>query len=70
MFLYFMCVSDIVRRWCTLEGGFLSYYDNEKIATPIGRFDISEVVSLAINHTENITETGYTVFYTSMFCGG
>ncbi|KAA0723671.1 Arf-GAP with [Triplophysa tibetana] len=49
---------DIVRRWCTLEGGFLSYYDNEKIATPIGRFDISEVVSLAINHTENITETG------------
>ncbi|XP_065145126.1 arf-GAP with Rho-GAP domain, ANK repeat and PH domain-containing protein 2 isoform X2 [Paramisgurnus dabryanus] len=49
---------DIVRRWCTLEGGFLSYYDNEKIATPIGRVDISDVVSLAINHTESITETG------------
>lgn len=49
---------DIVRRWCTLEGGFLSYYDNEKSATPIGRVDISEVVSMAINHTENITETG------------
>ncbi|XP_048041578.1 arf-GAP with Rho-GAP domain, ANK repeat and PH domain-containing protein 2 isoform X1 [Megalobrama amblycephala] len=49
---------DMVRRWCTLEGGFLSYYDNEKIATPIGRVDISDVVSLAINNTENITETG------------
>ncbi|ROK67598.1 Arf-GAP with Rho-GAP domain, ANK repeat and PH domain-containing protein 2 [Anabarilius grahami] len=48
----------MVRRWCTLEGGFLSYYDNEKIATSIGRVDVSDVVSLAINNTENITETG------------
>ncbi|XP_077085632.1 arf-GAP with Rho-GAP domain, ANK repeat and PH domain-containing protein 2 isoform X1 [Siphateles boraxobius] len=49
---------DMVRRWCTLEGGFLSYYDNEKIATPIGRVDVSDVVSLAISNIENITETG------------
>ncbi|XP_026123802.1 arf-GAP with Rho-GAP domain, ANK repeat and PH domain-containing protein 2-like [Carassius auratus] len=49
---------DLVRRWCTLEGGFLSYYENEKNATPIGRVDVSDVVSLAINNTENITETG------------
>ncbi|XP_016328359.1 arf-GAP with Rho-GAP domain, ANK repeat and PH domain-containing protein 2-like, partial [Sinocyclocheilus anshuiensis] len=49
---------DMVRRWCTLEGGFLSYYDNEKNASPIGRVDISDVVSLAINNTEIITETG------------
>ncbi|CAM4528302.1 unnamed protein product [Leuciscus chuanchicus] len=49
---------DMVRRWCTLEGGFLSYYDNEKIATPIGRVDVSNVVSLAISNIENITETG------------
>ncbi|XP_016121113.1 arf-GAP with Rho-GAP domain, ANK repeat and PH domain-containing protein 2-like, partial [Sinocyclocheilus grahami] len=47
-----------VRRWCTMEGGFLSYYENEKNATPIGRVDASDVVSLAINNTENITETG------------
>uniref|UniRef100_A0A673IFL0 PH domain-containing protein n=1 Tax=Sinocyclocheilus rhinocerous TaxID=307959 RepID=A0A673IFL0_9TELE len=51
---------DMVRRWCTLEGGFLSYYDNEKNASPIGRVDISDVVSLAIINTEIITETGYT----------
>uniref|UniRef100_A0A8C2CEL9 Arf-GAP with Rho-GAP domain, ANK repeat and PH domain-containing protein 2 n=1 Tax=Cyprinus carpio TaxID=7962 RepID=A0A8C2CEL9_CYPCA len=49
---------DLVRRWCTLEGGFLSYYENEKNATPIGRVDVSDVVSLAISNTENITETG------------
>ncbi|XP_058637762.1 arf-GAP with Rho-GAP domain, ANK repeat and PH domain-containing protein 2 isoform X2 [Onychostoma macrolepis] len=49
---------DLVRRWCTLEGGFLSYYENEKNAIPIGRVDISDVVSLAISNTENITETG------------
>ncbi|KAK2914147.1 hypothetical protein Q8A67_002546 [Cirrhinus molitorella] len=49
---------DMVRRWCTLEGGFLSYYENEKNATPIGRVDVSDVVSLAINNTENITDTG------------
>lgn len=53
-----MCFSDMVRRWCTLEGGFLSYYDNEKIATPIGRVDIADVVSLAINNNQTITETG------------
>ncbi|XP_016336823.1 arf-GAP with Rho-GAP domain, ANK repeat and PH domain-containing protein 2 [Sinocyclocheilus anshuiensis] len=49
---------DLVRRWCTMEGGFLSYYENEKNALPIGRVDVSDVVSLAINNTENITETG------------
>uniref|UniRef100_A0A673IUL9 Arf-GAP with Rho-GAP domain, ANK repeat and PH domain-containing protein 2-like n=1 Tax=Sinocyclocheilus rhinocerous TaxID=307959 RepID=A0A673IUL9_9TELE len=48
----------LVLRWCTMEGGFLSYYENEKNATPIGRVDVSDVVSLAINNTENITETG------------
>lgn len=60
-----MYVSDMIRRWCTLEGGFLSYYDNEKIATPIGRVDVSDVVSLAINNTENITETGYMFLFLS-----
>lgn len=55
----FARVSDLVRRWCTLEGGFLSYYENEKNSTPIGRVDVSDVVSLAISNTENFTETGY-----------
>lgn len=48
----------MIRKWCTLEGGFLSYYDNEKIATATGRVDISEVTSLAINNAEIMTGAG------------
>lgn len=49
----------MVQRWCTLEGGYLSFYDGEKSATPIGRVDVSEMVSLAINNTETMTGAGY-----------
>uniref|UniRef100_A0A667YWS5 ArfGAP with RhoGAP domain, ankyrin repeat and PH domain 2 n=1 Tax=Myripristis murdjan TaxID=586833 RepID=A0A667YWS5_9TELE len=34
----------MVRRWCTLEGGFLSYYESERSPTAIGRVDITEVL--------------------------
>ncbi|KAK3568028.1 hypothetical protein QTP86_028618 [Hemibagrus guttatus] len=51
-------VTDMIQRWCTLEGGYLSYYDGEKSATPIRRVDISEMVSLAINNTETMTGAG------------
>ncbi|XP_059503090.1 arf-GAP with Rho-GAP domain, ANK repeat and PH domain-containing protein 2 isoform X2 [Stegostoma tigrinum] len=40
--------EDFQKRWCTLEGGFLSYYESDKSATPNGRIDISEVVSLGV----------------------
>uniref|UniRef100_A0A8D0AI78 ArfGAP with RhoGAP domain, ankyrin repeat and PH domain 2 n=1 Tax=Sander lucioperca TaxID=283035 RepID=A0A8D0AI78_SANLU len=38
---------DMARRWCTLEGGFLSYYESERSPSAIGRVDVAEVVSLA-----------------------
>ncbi|XP_041130466.1 arf-GAP with Rho-GAP domain, ANK repeat and PH domain-containing protein 2 [Polyodon spathula] len=50
--------DDMSRRWCTLEGGFLSYYENDKTATPNGRIDISEVVCLAVDKTEYIMGVG------------
>ncbi|XP_076144519.1 arf-GAP with Rho-GAP domain, ANK repeat and PH domain-containing protein 2 [Alosa pseudoharengus] len=50
--------EDMVRRWCTLEGGFLSYYESEKIATATGRVEISEMTSLAINRHETMTGSG------------
>ncbi|XP_017328101.1 arf-GAP with Rho-GAP domain, ANK repeat and PH domain-containing protein 2 isoform X1 [Ictalurus punctatus] len=50
--------DDMVQRWCTLEGGYLSYYDGDKSTTPIGRVDVSEIVSLAINNTETMTGAG------------
>lgn len=49
----------MIQRWCTLEGGYLSYYEGERNTTPIGRVDISEMVSLAINNTETMTGAGY-----------
>ncbi|KAI4881132.1 hypothetical protein NFI96_017871 [Prochilodus magdalenae] len=57
---YYVCgdVADMARRWCTLEGGYLSYYDSEKTATAIGRVHIKEVVSLVINNTETMTGAG------------
>ncbi|KAM4611838.1 LOW QUALITY PROTEIN: arf-GAP with Rho-GAP domain, ANK repeat and PH domain-containing protein 2 [Polymixia lowei] len=50
--------EDLVRRWCTLEGGFLSYYENERSPTAAGRVDVTEVVSLAVNNTETMTGAG------------
>ena len=57
-----VCVAnaaDMVRRWCTLEGGFLSYYESEKIAMATGRVEISEMTNLAVNRHETMTGAGY-----------
>ncbi|XP_008281667.1 arf-GAP with Rho-GAP domain, ANK repeat and PH domain-containing protein 2 [Stegastes partitus] len=50
--------DDMTRRWCTLEGGFLSYYESERSPSAIGRVDVTEVVSLAISNTETMTGAG------------
>ncbi|XP_042566458.1 arf-GAP with Rho-GAP domain, ANK repeat and PH domain-containing protein 2 [Clupea harengus] len=50
--------DDMVRRWCTLEGGFLSYYESEKIAMATGRVEISEMTNLAVNRHETMTGAG------------
>ena len=46
------------KRWCTLESGFLSYYDNERSPTPIGRVDVSQVGSMTVSDTETMTGAG------------
>ncbi|KAF7659895.1 hypothetical protein LDENG_00291330 [Lucifuga dentata] len=50
--------DDMVRRWCTLEGGFLCYYESEQSPSALGRMDVTEVVSLAARNTETMTGTG------------
>lgn len=55
----YVWISDMARRWCTLEGGFLSYYESERSPSAIGRVDATEVISLAVNHTETMTGAGY-----------
>lgn len=52
-------ISDMARRWCTLEGGFLSYYESDRNPLAIGRVDVTEVVSLAVSNTETMTGAGY-----------
>lgn len=48
----------MTRRWCTLEGGFLSYYESQRSLAAIGRVDVGEVVSLALHSTETVTGAG------------
>ncbi|XP_076016093.1 arf-GAP with Rho-GAP domain, ANK repeat and PH domain-containing protein 2 isoform X2 [Genypterus blacodes] len=50
--------EDMVRRWCTLEGGYLSYYESERSPMALGRVDVTEVVSLAVSNTETMTGAG------------
>ncbi|XP_030205747.1 arf-GAP with Rho-GAP domain, ANK repeat and PH domain-containing protein 2 [Gadus morhua] len=50
--------EDMSKRWCTLESGFLSYYDNERSPTPIGRVDVSQVGSMTVSDTETMTGAG------------
>ncbi|NXF76659.1 ARAP2 protein, partial [Sclerurus mexicanus] len=44
--------EDCNKRWCTLESGFLSYYENDKTTTPNGMIDINEVICLVAHKTD------------------
>ncbi|XP_070805035.1 arf-GAP with Rho-GAP domain, ANK repeat and PH domain-containing protein 2 [Pituophis catenifer annectens] len=46
------------KKWCVLESGFLSYYENEKMATPSGTLDIGEVICLVIHKSEDTLPMG------------
>ncbi|XP_028941691.1 arf-GAP with Rho-GAP domain, ANK repeat and PH domain-containing protein 2, partial [Antrostomus carolinensis] len=44
--------EDCNKRWCTLESGFLSYYENDKTTTPNGMIDINEVICLVVHKSD------------------
>uniref|UniRef100_A0A3B3C376 ArfGAP with RhoGAP domain, ankyrin repeat and PH domain 2 n=1 Tax=Oryzias melastigma TaxID=30732 RepID=A0A3B3C376_ORYME len=50
--------DDMSRRWCTLEGGSLSFYQSERSSSALGRVQINEVVSLAVSNSETIIGAG------------
>ncbi|XP_074003419.1 arf-GAP with Rho-GAP domain, ANK repeat and PH domain-containing protein 2 [Numenius arquata] len=50
--------EDCNKRWCTLEGGFLSYYENDKTTTPNGMIDISEVICLVAHKSDFFLNRG------------
>ncbi|XP_071412763.1 arf-GAP with Rho-GAP domain, ANK repeat and PH domain-containing protein 2 isoform X1 [Pithys albifrons albifrons] len=50
--------EDCNKRWCTLESGFLSYYENDKTTTPNGMIDINEVICLVVHKTDCFLNRG------------
>ncbi|XP_058526207.1 arf-GAP with Rho-GAP domain, ANK repeat and PH domain-containing protein 2 isoform X2 [Ochotona princeps] len=51
-------LEETSKKWCVLEGGFLSYYENDKSTTPNGTVNISEVICLAIHKEDFYLNTG------------
>ncbi|NXE06252.1 ARAP2 protein, partial [Lophotis ruficrista] len=50
--------EDCNRKWCTLESGFLSYYENDKTTTPNGMIDINEVICLVVHKSDFFLNRG------------
>ncbi|XP_036057345.1 arf-GAP with Rho-GAP domain, ANK repeat and PH domain-containing protein 2 isoform X2 [Onychomys torridus] len=51
-------LEEISKKWCVLEGGFLSYYENDKCTAPNGTINISEVICLAVHKEDFYLNTG------------
>ncbi|XP_077598646.1 arf-GAP with Rho-GAP domain, ANK repeat and PH domain-containing protein 2 isoform X2 [Stigmatopora nigra] len=52
--------DDTARRWCTLEGGFLTYYETAESASAVGRVAVADVVSLAVGETVTVAGAVFT----------
>lgn len=55
------------KKWCVLEGGFLSYYENDKSTAPNGTINISEVICLVVHKEDFYLNTGYVYLWASMW---
>ncbi|XP_045853290.1 arf-GAP with Rho-GAP domain, ANK repeat and PH domain-containing protein 2 isoform X2 [Meles meles] len=51
-------LEETNKKWCVLEGGFLSYYENEKSTAPNGTININEVICLAVHKEDFYLNTG------------
>ncbi|XP_048219954.1 arf-GAP with Rho-GAP domain, ANK repeat and PH domain-containing protein 2 isoform X2 [Perognathus longimembris pacificus] len=51
-------LEETNKKWCILEGGFLSYYENDKSTTPNGTININEVICLSIHKEDFYLNTG------------
>ncbi|NWU17265.1 ARAP1 protein, partial [Cephalopterus ornatus] len=54
-----LCRAEFSRRWCTLQDGVLSYYENDRNTVPNGEIRVEEIVCLVNNppHTHGIEST-------------
>ncbi|XP_057581638.1 arf-GAP with Rho-GAP domain, ANK repeat and PH domain-containing protein 2 isoform X2 [Hippopotamus amphibius kiboko] len=51
-------LEETNKKWCVLEGGFLSYYENDKSTTPNGTININEVICLVVHKEDFCLNTG------------
>ncbi|XP_022422044.1 arf-GAP with Rho-GAP domain, ANK repeat and PH domain-containing protein 2 isoform X2 [Delphinapterus leucas] len=51
-------LEETNKKWCVLEGGFLSYYENDKSTTPNGTINTNEVICLAVHKEDFCLNTG------------
>ncbi|KAI5188264.1 Arf-Gap With Rho-Gap Domain, Ank Repeat And Ph Domain-Containing Protein 2 [Manis pentadactyla] len=51
-------LEETNKKWCVLEAGFLSYYENDKSTTPNGTININEVICLAVHKEDLYLNTG------------
>ncbi|XP_037685477.1 arf-GAP with Rho-GAP domain, ANK repeat and PH domain-containing protein 2 isoform X2 [Choloepus didactylus] len=51
-------LEETNKKWCVLEGGFLSYYETDKSTAPNGTININEVICLAIHKEDFYLNTG------------
>ncbi|NXO76254.1 ARAP1 protein, partial [Sitta europaea] len=54
-----LCRVEFSRRWCTLQDGVLSYYENDRNTVPNGEIRVEEIVCLVNNplHAHGIERT-------------
>ncbi|NXP65860.1 ARAP1 protein, partial [Chloropsis cyanopogon] len=54
-----LCCAEFSRRWCTLQDGVLSYYENDRNTVPNGEIRVEEIVCLVNNplHAHGIEST-------------
>ncbi|NXH06456.1 ARAP1 protein, partial [Loxia leucoptera] len=43
-----LCCAEFSRRWCTLQDGVLSYYENDRNTVPNGEIRVEEIVCLSL----------------------
>ncbi|NXL77679.1 ARAP1 protein, partial [Leptocoma aspasia] len=43
-----LCCAEFSRRWCTLQDGVLSYYENDRNTVPNGEIRVEEIVCLPL----------------------
>ncbi|NXF24057.1 ARAP1 protein, partial [Rhodinocichla rosea] len=44
-----LCRAEFSRRWCTLQDGVLSYYENDRNTVPNGEIRVEEIVCLPLH---------------------